>query len=298
MRKVSYQPVFILSLAIVIGIILSLPGFTGSNDERFAIYLTEDDVSPAKLSILSHVDIAEQPIIDVNDVVSYNANTHEITLTPDAFERVFTLQVPVSGKSFAVCVDKQPIYCGAFWTPISSISFDGVTIWQPFGSQESKVVRLELGYPSSSFYGGGDPRVNPRIFNSLEQAGKLVRSQSQGDVLPDSLKGYELYSWLEDDQWHFTLVTGTNRGKTLEEVSSTSNIVSEDGWVQVHVIGVSAIKTVLSRLPHSEDVFWQRTLNPEQKPQASIILKIPEGPALEAIMEHSEKCGLNLQILS
>jgi len=62
--------------------------------------------------------ILRAPIIAINDIVIYNANTHEITLTANAFNRISGLEVPVTGKSFVVCVDKNPIYCGAFWTPI------------------------------------------------------------------------------------------------------------------------------------------------------------------------------------
>jgi hypothetical protein len=81
-----------------------------------------------------------------------------------------------------VCVDKDPIYWGAFWTPISSMSFEGVTIWIPLGFQEPNVITLELGYPSSTFYAGEDPRNNPEILNSLSEAGKLINEMSISDV--------------------------------------------------------------------------------------------------------------------
>ena len=105
--------------------------------EGFAIYLTRDDIPPEKMEMLSHVEIADQPIISIQDIITYNAQTHEIKLTDAAFERISRLEVPVRGKSFLVCVDKAPVYWGAFWTPISSISFDGVTIWKPLGPQEA-----------------------------------------------------------------------------------------------------------------------------------------------------------------
>ena len=124
------------------------------------------------MEILSHIDIADQPIISIDDIVAYNAQIHEIKLSDEAFERISQLEVPVIGKSFLVCVDKAPIYWGAFWTPISSMSFDGVTIWKPM-SLEQNTIKLELGYPSSSFYEGEDPRANPVIMQSLEKADKL-----------------------------------------------------------------------------------------------------------------------------
>lgn len=167
-----------LAALVVVGAVLVLSACATSKGEGFAIYLTKQDVPPARMPVLSHVDIAEKPIIAISDVITYNASTHEMTLITSAYERISRLQVPTSGKSFVVCVDKKPIYWGAFWTLLSSASFAGVTIVQPLSSQDTKVVRLELGYPSPSFYGGEayggpDPRLNAEVMKSLKLAGKL-----------------------------------------------------------------------------------------------------------------------------
>jgi hypothetical protein len=143
--------------------------------EGFAIYFTREDIPPAKMELLSHVEIADQPIISLPDIISYNAQTHELKLTDVAFKRISQLKIPVSGKSFLVCVDKSPVYWGAFWTPFSSISFDGVTIWIPPVNQDAKTITIELGYPSVSFYAGRDPRNDQKVLESLEQSGKLIR---------------------------------------------------------------------------------------------------------------------------
>jgi hypothetical protein len=160
--------------AVIISAFLLSSGCSATNSEGFAIYLTRGDIPPSQLSALSHVEIAGQPVIAMNDIVTYNSETHEISITADAVDRISSLEVPVSGKSFVVCVDRKVIYCGAFWTPISSLAFEGITIWKPLISQESKVIKLELGYPSSSFYGGEDPRNDEEVMESLERAGKLI----------------------------------------------------------------------------------------------------------------------------
>src|SRR4030042_5412589 len=177
-----------LTALIMVSVVIILSGCTTSKGEGFAIYLTKEDISPAQMPALSHVDIAEQPIISMNDIITYNAQTHELKLTASAYEHIFQLEVPVRGKSFVVCVDRKPIYWGAFWTPISSISFDGVTIWKSLSLEQPHVITIELGYPSSSFYGGEDPRNNPEVMRSLEQAGKLINklSISAVDELPHS----------------------------------------------------------------------------------------------------------------
>jgi hypothetical protein len=285
--KLVLLPVFVLSL--VIG------GCTAEKGEGFAIYLTQGDIPPSQMEALSHVEIADQPVIAIDDIISYNAQTHELKLTAGAFERISELEVPVQGRSFMVCVDRGPIYWGAFWTPISSISFDGVTIWKPYSFEEPYVITLELGYPDSSFYGGEDPRDNTEVLQSLEQSGKLIPDLSIEDIdeLPQSMKGYELYSWLEDNQWHFTLITGTNRNKTLEEITSGDDFISEAGWVQVHVVGVEAIKTVLGKLPQNEHIFWADGLGEQTKP-SDIEIELPPGTIIEAIEEYAAQCGLML----
>ena len=279
----------------MVSIIIMSSGCSSTNQEGFAIYLTQRDIPPTQMEALSHVDIVEHPVISMNDIITYKAQTHELKLTASAFERIFELEVPVQGRSFVVCVDKQPIYWGAFWTPISSISFDGVTIWKPFSSQEIKVITLELGYPSPSFFSGEDPRNNIDVIRSLEQAGKLINKTSITAVekLSYSMKGYELYSWEEDNQWHFTLITGTNRTKTMEEITSKEDYISKNGWVKIQVVVADAIEDVQSRLPPNESVFWCDELHIEQTTETNINLQLPPEHITDAIKEHAERCDLD-----
>ena len=197
---------------------------SSSQNEGFAIYLTKGNVPPSQMEALSHVDIVDKPVIGLDDIVSYNSANHEITLTENGMKNITGLQVPTSGKSFLVCVNKSPIYWGAFWTPISSQSFSGVTIEMPLGSQETNTIKIVLAYPAASFYRGEDPRNNPVVINSLRQAGKLITVPD--NPLPHSFKGYEIYSWPQDNLWHYTLITGTNRDKTVQEIITGNNTVS------------------------------------------------------------------------
>jgi len=248
------------------------------------------------MQALSHIDIEEPPVISAQDIVSYNAQTHEMKLTASAYERIVKLEVPVRGRSFVVCVDRAPVYWGAFWTPVSSISFDGVTIWKPYKSGEPYIVSLELGYPSQSFYGGDDPRNNPVILKSLEQAGKLINKLtiSQVEKLPRSMKGYELYSWQKDNQLHFTLITGTNRNKAVEEITSSDDVISESSWVRIHVIGADTIKTVLGKLQGGEDIFWLAAPRSDQTPPDKIDFALPPQETIDTIKEQAGRSGLNL----
>ncbi len=293
MEKIFLKLSVVISCVLLIFIVYG--GYSAATKgEGFAIYLTREDIPPAKMETLSHVELSDQPIVSVENIISYNTQTHEMKLTPSAFDRIFELDVPVRGKSFVVCINKEPIYWGAFWTPVSSMSFDGVTIWKPLGPQEQKIIVLELGYPSSSFYGGEDPRNNVKVLQSLGKADKLITklSLTAVDKLPRSMKGYELYSWEENGQWHYTIITGTNRVKTMEEITSEEDFISEIGWVNIHVVGLDAVKDVLSRLPRGESVFWCGELHiGEQSGQIS--LQLPSKQIVDAISVYAEQCGLD-----
>jgi hypothetical protein len=295
MIKRLYDHINIKLTFIMLCVFLISGGCSAPGPEGFAVYLTEGDIPPLKMPIMSHVDLAEQPVISTKDIVSYNVITHEILLTADVFVRVSSLHVPTSGRSFMVCVDRQPIYWGAFWTPLSSQSFDGITIMKPLGSSDSRVIKIEPGYPSASYFNGEDPRNNLEVIGSLQQAGKLsvITSEYPVDTLPHSLKGYELYSWPINGLWHFTLVTGTNREKTLEEIISTENIVSAEGWVHVQVAGLDALITLLGRLPQNEHVLWLAKLRPQQTPQSTINIMLPASEIIDTIRDHARQYGLN-----
>jgi hypothetical protein len=288
-----FQKLTLLICSILLIIILYSTYTIITKSEEFAIYLPRENIPPAKMQALSHIELSDQPFISVKDIITYNAQTHELKLAPNAFERISKLNVPVEGKSFLVCINKKPIYWGAFWTPISSISFDGVTIWMPYNTQKQNIIVIDLGYPSPSFYGGEDPRNNVKVLESLENADKLITklSLTAVDKLPRSMKGYELYSWEDNGQWHYTLITGTNRVKTMEEITSGEDFISEIGWVNVHVVGVDAVKDVLSRLPRGESVFWCGELHLGDT-MGSIKLELPPKLVVDAISEYAKQCAL------
>ena len=141
--------------------------------EGFAIYLLAQDTPPQQLAMLSHLELAENPLLSTDDIISYREATHEIELTATGYDKIASLSVPVSGKAFAVCVDGQPIYAGAFWVGYSSLSFDGVVIDTLLASKEHPVLQIQLGYPGADFFHGADPRSDPRILQALDEAGKL-----------------------------------------------------------------------------------------------------------------------------
>lgn len=71
-------------------------------------------------------------------------------------------------------------------------------------------------------------------------------------VIPHSMKGYELYSWPEGNEWYFSILAGTNRTKTYAEVISKAPS-------EIHLItvtGVDNLKSALAQFPENEHITW------------------------------------------
>jgi hypothetical protein len=146
---------------------------TPLTEEGFAIYLLAENISPQIPADLDLMELAQHPILSGNEIISYTSATHEIELTQQGYEAIAALSLPVTGLSFMVCVNHQPIYPGSFWPGYSSLSFDGIVIDPILATEEHPVIHIQLGYPGSDFYTAVDPRSDLRILQALEDSGKL-----------------------------------------------------------------------------------------------------------------------------
>jgi hypothetical protein len=144
---------------------------------EFSIYLVKQEI-PSDMILevgLDQLDLEEMPILSLADITAYTWETHKMELTHAAYERIAQLEVSIlqgTGLPFVICVGTERVYSGAFWTSYSSAVFDGIVI-DVCPAGEDRLVRIQLGYPSAEWFTGEDPRSDPRIFRSLEEAGKL-----------------------------------------------------------------------------------------------------------------------------
>jgi hypothetical protein len=115
-------------------------------------------------------------------------------------------------------------------------------------------------------------------------------------TLPHAMKGYELYSWQVGGEWRFTLITGTNRLKSHNEIVSTENVITETDWVKLSAQGVKNLRAVLDRLPESETVTWSsgRWLEGASVPKGTI--QLPDAELLGEIEGYCRRLGIQLQI--
>ena len=77
-------------------------------------------------------------------------------------------------------------------------------------------------------------------------AGCRATERSNATPLPESMKGYELYSWQEGNHWRFSLLVGTNRQKTLDEIKSSDAVLTD----------VDALIAALEKVPSGQYVTW------------------------------------------
>jgi hypothetical protein len=61
-----------------------------------------------------------------------------------------------------------------------------------------------------------------------------------------SMKGWELYSWPSGNDWNYSILIGTNRLKSYEEVTTNRIIAS----------GKDSLMLLLNKLPENENIFW------------------------------------------
>ena len=103
----------------------------------------------------------------------------------------------------------------------------------------------------------------------------LVITNNDG-ISQTAFKGIELNSWKPaTGVWHFSLLMGTNRIKTIKEITDP----------KVTMVGIDNVKKKLSKLPKGENVFW---LNYAKEP-------VPKKMVRD-LSDYSKTIGINLHL--
>jgi hypothetical protein len=90
------------------------------------------------------------------------------------------------------------------------------------------------------------------------------------------MKGYELYSWERDGTWYFSLLVGTNRLKTVEEMQDPATALE----------GIDELKPVLESLARGQYVSWT----------AADPLAFPPEETIQQVQQICQDQGLELFI--
>ncbi len=112
-------------------------------------------------------------------------------------------------------------------------------------------------------------RTKPSLFFLILLAVFLssckTAAQPVATLPAESMKGYELYSWQAGGQWKFSLLTGTNREKTLDEIQSAD----------VTLDGVDALRSVLEGISPGQSISWSAK-EPLAFPPAEILQQVEQ----------------------
>jgi hypothetical protein len=155
----------------------STPSVSESSVGVFDVYLVKEDISPQQMmnTDLTELQLEKPPVLTIDDITTYYWETHEMELTASAFERIAWLErtrLSMAGLPFVICAGGEPIYGGALWTSYSSVPYGGIVI-DVYPASSGQPLPIRLGYPSPEWFKGEDLRSDPRIRQSLEEAGKL-----------------------------------------------------------------------------------------------------------------------------
>ncbi len=171
MRKNRYLVLTLLLLGLVL-----LSGCSRRKAPDFAVFLvlTESTAEDLLAVPLKDLPLDDTPLLRMEDVVSYHPETYTLTLTEEAVSRISRRNVPVGGLPFVLVAQGERIYTGAFWTPISSLSYSG-TAGMLSLDEDVTVLRFDLGYPASpELFKGVDLRNDARILEAFSEAEKLI----------------------------------------------------------------------------------------------------------------------------
>jgi hypothetical protein len=118
------------------------------------------------------------------------------------------------------------------------------------------------------------------VFAALAVPGTGCGSSHQ---LPStSMKGFELYSWQEDGDWHFSLLVGTNRTKTVEEIHASGTRLD----------GLDALTPALRGIAAGQWVTWWTP----SWAQGSV--SFPPASVVEQVRGICKEQGLELQVVT
>jgi hypothetical protein len=101
-------------------------------------------------------------------------------------------------------------------------------------------------------------------------------SQPTATPFPESMKGYELYSWQDGSQWKFSILVGTNREKTLEEIKAADVVLSR----------VDELTSTLEKIPSGQYITWS----------SRETLSFPPDDILNQVEQTCQAAGLILNI--
>ncbi len=84
------------------------------------------------------------------------------------------------------------------------------------------------------------------LFGCSKDNSEIIPTQNTIINIEHSASGWELYSWKIEDHWKYSILIGTNRLKTYEEVTASKIVIT----------GEKKLKEILKLFPEGEYITW------------------------------------------
>jgi hypothetical protein len=141
------------------------------NDSEFGIYFLKETLINSKDAMekpLENLELQSDPILDIEDIISYNWGEHTIEVSSINFEKIKNIENKIKstyGLPFVVAVGKDKIYLGNFFPLYSSLMYMDLPHINVAPLTEIKIYKAPLDIE--------DKRNDERIYSVLKENGKL-----------------------------------------------------------------------------------------------------------------------------
>jgi hypothetical protein len=167
---------FLASLGFIIMLSVSCEKKNTIDEGGIQIYLLADHESLDPLWEIDESTIVpeEEPIIQYEDILSYDPKGHAFKISSSAQESFKSKESSIHSRPFVLVANNEYIYTGYFWAAYSSAICPWLTI-DPIRAQYAGELRIALGYPwLMEDMSIPDRRNDTRILNILRQDRKLI----------------------------------------------------------------------------------------------------------------------------
>lgn len=164
--------------------------------------------------------------------------------------------------------------------------------WSPLGSAQPQP---SLASTSASAMTPGSPEATrtPRRTPTPVKVATLDLDDL-AEKFPLASKGYELVSWQKDGEWVYTLLAGTNRQKSFDEILAEENTFNATAIFKITVVGEEAFKEVIDRLPKGEWIIWGGMDLAGEVPAGTLYFSYPDQAIMDDLIKYCKGKGITL----
>lgn len=162
----NYKQIFVA----IFSSLLITCGLSPTEYGDFKIYQVLDQGIPQEgpTKPIDSLTLSNEPIISIQDIISYFWSTHEFTITSHADSILDTMNPQQLLSPFVTCVGNERIYYGCFVSGLSSY------LPEKYPYIQNTIVGVNRQISRALNDSIPDKRNDVRIYNSLKHSGKLL----------------------------------------------------------------------------------------------------------------------------